>query len=74
MTCDVSFPQSKSTGSWDELHLTGYAECAHLCSSSGQDFAKQKHKMTLMSSFLSHCICGDPLPVSDSEVRTLFNL
>lgn len=26
MTCDVSFPQSKSTGSWDELCLTGYTE------------------------------------------------
>lgn len=26
MTCDMSSPQSKSTGSWDELCLTGYAE------------------------------------------------
>lgn len=34
---------------------------------------KEKYKMTL-NSCLSYCICGDPLPVSDSEVRTLFHL
>lgn len=74
MTCDVSFPQSKSTGSWDELRLTSYAESVFAFVALTVKTAKQKHKMTLMSSFLSHCICGDPLPVSDSEVRTLFNL
>lgn len=74
MTCDVSFPQSKSPGSWDELHLTGYAESVLTFVVLRDKTAKQKHKMTLMSFCLSHCICGDPLPVSDSEVRTLFNL